>query len=202
MKLRLPLALAVAGLVGTGVVALAVKANADQDGYRSASSDEFHHYVPTPADRAAFLDARIAALHAGLQLTPDQEKLWPPVESAFRDAHKTITEERMKAMGESHPSDPIAWLQRLSEGETARGEALKKFADAAAPLYAALNDDQKHRFPILLRAIRPGAHFAMLGRFHGFGHGWRHDEDEHEDFDNDHEDSGSHDHDGDGSDEH
>ena len=38
-----------------------------------------------PEDRAAFLDARIAALKAGLELTADQEKIWPPLESAIRD---------------------------------------------------------------------------------------------------------------------
>ena len=33
-----------------------------------------------PEDRAAYTDARIAAVHAGLKLTADQEKLWPPVD--------------------------------------------------------------------------------------------------------------------------
>ena len=42
----------------------------------------------SPEDRAALLDARIAAVHAGLKLTPDQEKLWPPVEGAVRDFAK------------------------------------------------------------------------------------------------------------------
>ena len=41
-----------------------------------------------PEDRAAFADARIAAVHAGLKLTADQEKLWPPVEAAVRDFAK------------------------------------------------------------------------------------------------------------------
>ncbi len=39
------------------------------------------HMRISPEDRAAFVDARIAAVHAGLKLTADQEKLWPPVES-------------------------------------------------------------------------------------------------------------------------
>ena len=42
----------------------------------------------SPEDRAAFADARIAAVKAGLKLTPDQEKLWPPVEAAVRDFAK------------------------------------------------------------------------------------------------------------------
>ena len=42
----------------------------------------------TAEDRAAFLDARIAALKAGLELNADQEKNWPALESAMRDLAK------------------------------------------------------------------------------------------------------------------
>src|ERR1700687_5521928 len=49
----------------------------------------FHdHARMSPEDRAALTDARIAAVKAGLKLTPDQEKLWPPVEAAVRDLAK------------------------------------------------------------------------------------------------------------------
>src|SRR5215212_2573183 len=34
----------------------------------------------SPEDIEAFTDARIAALHAGLRLSPDQQQMWPPVE--------------------------------------------------------------------------------------------------------------------------
>jgi len=36
-------------------------------------------------DRAAFADARIAALHAGLKLNADQGKNWPAFEQALRE---------------------------------------------------------------------------------------------------------------------
>src|SRR5262245_26047814 len=39
-------------------------------------------------DVAAFTDARIAALKAGLKLTAEQEKNWPAVETALRDLAK------------------------------------------------------------------------------------------------------------------
>ena len=39
-------------------------------------------------DRAAVVDARIAALKAGLKLTPDQEKNWPAYEAALRNLAK------------------------------------------------------------------------------------------------------------------
>jgi hypothetical protein len=45
----------------------------------------FHNHTRmNPEDRAAFADARIAAVHAGLKLNADQEKLWPPVETGRR----------------------------------------------------------------------------------------------------------------------
>src|SRR5205085_10432265 len=39
----------------------------------------------SPEDIEAFADARLAALHAGLKLSPDQERMWPPVEEAIRN---------------------------------------------------------------------------------------------------------------------
>jgi len=36
----------------------------------------------------AFANARLAALHAGLGLTPDQEKNWPAFEQASREMAK------------------------------------------------------------------------------------------------------------------
>ena len=47
-----------------------------------------HHQRMNAQDRSAFVDAKIAAVHAGLQLSPDQEKMWPPVEAAVRDFAK------------------------------------------------------------------------------------------------------------------
>lgn len=47
-----------------------------------------HHQRMSTEDRAAFVDAKIAAVKAGLQLTPDQDKMWPPVETAVRDFAK------------------------------------------------------------------------------------------------------------------
>src|SRR5262252_7616187 len=57
-----------------------------------------------PEDRAAFADARIAAVHAGLKLNADQEKLWPPIEAAVRDFAKLRidrAEARMKAQDDA-----------------------------------------------------------------------------------------------------
>src|ERR1700758_2466919 len=71
--------------------------------YRPWFHDHMHHMRMNPEDRAAFVDARIAAVHAGLKLNADQEKLWPPVEAAVRDFAKLRVDRanaRMKAMEE------------------------------------------------------------------------------------------------------
>lgn len=119
-------------------------------------------------DRTAFFNARIAAVHAGLGLTADQEKLWPPVESAVRDMAKSMTEAIDKARDE-RPKDPIEGMKRRAEWQIARGEAMKKVADAAGPLYAALTPEQKDRLPAL---VRPGMR-GHVGRWmHEHGMRW------------------------------
>src|SRR5690242_18111981 len=45
-------------------------------------------FRPSAEDVAAFTDARIAGLKAGLKLTAEQEKNWPAVETAIRDLAK------------------------------------------------------------------------------------------------------------------
>jgi zinc resistance-associated protein len=200
MKSRLPLTLALCGFVGVGVVSVAQLANAEPSSanLRIAQAESNEGNKPSPSDRAAFAEARLAALHAGLALTPDQEKLWPPVESALRETVKTLVAQHKQMREGERPSDLVGWLKRISDNQLARGQALKKLADAAAPLYATLSEDQKHRIPKLLHAIRP--HFMH----HGFAfqedehdhHGWRHHaEDEHhwKNRDHDHEDDGDED---------
>ncbi|MDE2362297.1 MAG: Spy/CpxP family protein refolding chaperone [Hyphomicrobiales bacterium] len=128
-------------------------------------------------DRAAFFDARVAAVHAGLKLSPDQEKLWPPVESAVRDMARTMSDIREKADASGRPKDPIEGIQRMAAASTARGETLKKVADAAGPLYASLSPEQKERLPLLARpAMRERVGMWMRG--HGMHWGWGRDRDE------------------------
>ncbi len=130
----------------------------------------------SPADRAAFFDAHLAGLHAGLQLTPDQEKLWPAVETALRNGAKSAQARHEKMRTEPRPADAVAWLRRLSENDLAKGETLKALADAAAPFYASLAEEQKHRLPFLLHGIKP--HGLAAHSFAGAN-----DDDEDEDAD-------------------
>lgn len=113
------------------------------------------------SDRDAFLEARIAALHAGLMLTPEQEKNWPAFEQAAREMAKL----RRDRWNEPRPAaDPIERLQQRADELTRRAAALKRLADAAAPLYQSLDENQKRRFFALARPVGPE------GRL-GYGHG-------------------------------
>jgi hypothetical protein len=131
----------------------------------------FHgHMRMNPEDRAAFADARIAAVHAGLKLNADQEKLWPPVEAAVKDFAKLRIDRanaRMNAMRDDNrdrqkSDDPVARLRDRAEAMGATAAAMKKIADAADPLYKTLDDGQKRRLAILTH---------MEGRFGRDG--WR-----------------------------
>jgi hypothetical protein len=130
----------------------------------------FGDWHPSAQDLAAFADARVAALHAGLQLTADQEKSWPPFEQALREVAKMRIERLSAARDEQTPASPIERLQRRAEAMSAHGAALKRLADAAAPLYQSLDDAQKRRFAMLARFMRPGDAGGMM-MHHRFGGG-------------------------------
>src|SRR4029453_8752165 len=93
----------------------------------------------SPEDRSAYADARIAAVHAGLKLSADQEKLWPPVEAAVKEFAKLRIDRanaRMNAMRDDDrdrqgPPDPVARLRERADAMGATAAAMKKIADAA-----------------------------------------------------------------------
>jgi len=127
-------------------------------------------------DRAALIDARIAAVKAGLKLTAEQEKLWPPVEAAARDMAKLAQDGRAARSTAPANEDPVERMARMGSEMTQRGTAMTKVATAARPLYASLSEDQKRRLQILIhpegkqRGER-GHHSGMKGQYREH-HGW------------------------------
>lgn len=123
----------------------------------------FDHGRPwfSAEDRSAFADARIAAVHAGLKLTADQDKLWPPVDAAVKDLvklHIDRAEARMKARDDDRDQaepDPVTRLRDHADTMAATAAAMKKVADAADPLYKSLDDGQKRRLRVLAHFDRP-----------------------------------------------
>jgi hypothetical protein len=131
----------------------------------------FGHMRMNPEDRAAFADARIASVHAGLKLTADQEKLWPAVESSVREFAKLRIDRANARMsppqgdsGAQKPDDPVSRLRERAENMANSAAAMKKIADAADPLYKTLDDGQKRRLAVLT---------GMDRRFGGRGERWR-----------------------------
>jgi hypothetical protein len=136
-----------------------------------------HRHRMSPEDRAAFVDARIAALKAGLELSPDQAKNWPGFEQALRD----LAQLRMQRWQARHqqgdtqqpgqaPTTPFDRLARRADEMAKTSAALKRVADAGAPLFQSLTDAQKGRFRLLARMLRPHQHMQAGNER---GEGWR-----------------------------
>lgn len=100
----------------------------------------------TDDDAQATLDARLIALKTVIRLTPDQEKLWAPVEAAIRQASKNAAE-RAKAEA---AQDFLDVLERLADAEVARANDIKSVIAAAKPLVASLSAEQQRRIPAFL----------------------------------------------------
>jgi zinc resistance-associated protein len=108
---------------------------------------ELVHYRPSVDDLKAFTDARIAALKAGLQLTPEQEKNWPAFEQSLRELAQLRIQriEARRAREDAPPQQhaaPFDRLSRFADAMAKRSAALKHIADAGAPLYQSLTDAQ------------------------------------------------------------
>jgi LTXXQ motif family protein len=123
----------------------------------------FGHMRMSAEDRAAYADARIAAVHAGLKLTAEQEKLWPPVEAAVREFAKLRIDRANARMNprrddssQQKPDDPVSRLREHADNMAASAAAMKKIAEAADPLYKTLDDGQKRRLAILTHLDRFG----------------------------------------------
>ncbi|WP_291863455.1 Spy/CpxP family protein refolding chaperone [Bradyrhizobium sp.] len=144
----------------------------------------WHHYHErlNPEDRAALADARIAAVKAGLKLSADQEKLWPPVEAAVRDfaklridrANARMNARRDDSRDDQKSDDPVARLRDRAETMATMAAAMKRIADAADPLYKTLDDGQKRRLAILTHM--EGRFGRGGGRHHGYHRGMDRDE--------------------------
>jgi hypothetical protein len=138
--------------ISASAFALTAAAEGDQ---HPSPADRMERWA---ADRGTILDAKLAGMKAGLQLTLDQEKLWGAFESAVKDASKArgdALQQMMEAHEQGEHMSPIdrldAMAERLSQGAT----DIKKIAAAARPLYASLDDSQKHKFGMLGRMLMP-----------------------------------------------
>jgi len=125
-------------------------------------------------------DGRIAMAKAALKLTPEQEKLWAPLEekiranyaerSKMREEWRAKREERHaerdKRKDMSLPERVEQRSQRLAERATKmseRAERSKQLAAVLKPFYESLSDEQKE---VATHVLRRFAHDGR-GRHHG-----------------------------------
>ena len=150
-----------------GTAALAIAGTSLVYAQQRGRMEGGERWRPNTEDLRAFGEARLAALKAGLMLTPEQEKNWPAFEQAARDFGK-LRLERMSAMRNAAPTDdPVERLRQRATALSDTGAALKKLAEATDPLYKSLDENQKRRFQVLNRLARArgaGAG-ASLGTF-------------------------------------
>lgn len=142
MKPLLPALLVAAAVVGTGSLAAAQQPAAPASVY-------------SEADARAVLNARLAALKTVIELTPEQEKLWAPLEAAIRDISKNAAKRRQEHE-KVNPKDFLDMLEVVAADDEARAKDLQKFVAAAKPLVAALTPEQKLRIPAFLGLTEGG----------------------------------------------
>jgi LTXXQ motif family protein len=148
-------------IVMVGATALLLTASSIANAQNSQTSTPATPERLNAADRNTLTDMRIDLVKAALQLTPDQEKLWPPVESAIRaraEDRKARVAKIQETVGRRADEnrvdvmrnrDPIAFLQRRSEALAQRSADLDKLAEAWQPLYKTLNPEQRQRMAAL-----------------------------------------------------
>lgn len=128
-------------------------------------------------DGDALLDARVAALRAGLRLSGDQETLFEPVEQAMRDAHAARAERDAQAgVVETEPAlDFMTRMERRTALAAARTQEQVQLVEALRPLWDTLDESQRATLPALLgmRAMdapRPRMERPMRMRDRGYHH--------------------------------
>lgn len=157
-------------LAGTAALAIAGTSIVYAQQQQGDGQQTIQRWRPSAEDISAFGDARIAALHAGLKLNAQQEKNWPAVEAALKDLAKLRADRFAARASADKPKDFVERLRLRSEAMSQRGAALKKLADASAPLYASLDEGQKHRFVMLARLGGGEGRFGHRGGRGGFMH--------------------------------
>ena len=113
-------------------------------------------------DWKALTKTRIDVVKAALQLTPEQEKLWPPVEAAIK-ARAEARQARIATLEKMHEQKPGFFdvMRDRADNMTQRAAGLKQLADAWQPLYQSLDDKQKARLMVLAKVVVHEARGAL-----------------------------------------
>jgi hypothetical protein len=153
---------------GTGAGGPGAPAAGEQRGERPGlSQDDFNRFV----------DARVAAIKAGLKLSADQERLWQPVEDAIRrNAGERFTryEQRGARREQRQATDFMQQLEARGTMMTENAQRASALATAMRPLWNSFSEDQKRIAPRLMRSAMNGMGWRERGDRRGRGeHGRR-----------------------------
>ena len=182
---KLSRALAIALLAASVPAGIVVAQQATEPPAATEERDE--QRGPSPEVQSRLEDGRIAMAKGALKLTPEQEKLWAPVEEEIRadyaehrkmrEERRAKREERRADRDEDGKRERLALPDRIEKRTekmtkratkmseratrmTERATKLKAFAEVVKPFYAALSDEQKEVADHVL------SRFAKGGRGH------------------------------------
>jgi hypothetical protein len=116
----------------------------------SSYADELNGVV-APQEMAAIDIARVKRV---LQLTPEQEAYWPPVEAALRDI--------ARRQGQAEPAGMVRKISQRVVSIALDSAAVARVARVARPLIERLRDDQKQGAMALAQEMGLGPVLAAL----------------------------------------
>jgi len=156
-------------LAGSGTYAFAQQQNPAPDAPAASQDQGQQNRRPrlSQDDYNRLVDARIAAIKAGLKLSADQERLWTPVETAIRtSASERYT--RMQQFRENRDQRrSMDLMQRLEQRSTRLNQNAERSAaltTALRPLWDSFSEDQKRIAPRLMREAINGGWGERRGR--------------------------------------
>ncbi|MGO4523559.1 Spy/CpxP family protein refolding chaperone [Microvirga sp. 2MCAF35] len=163
-------------LAGSGTYAFAQQQNPAPNAPAASQDQGQQNRRPRMSqdDYNRLVDARIAAIKAGLKLSADQDRLWGPVETAIRtSASERYT--RMQQFRENRDQRrSMDLMQRLEQRSTMLNQSAQRSAaltTALRPLWDSFSEDQKRIAPRLMREAINGGWGERRGR--GGHHGRR-----------------------------
>jgi LTXXQ motif family protein len=147
-------------LLGTLAAAVLSASAAAQSDQQPTHAELVQHWAE------ASIGSQLKSMKTGLGLTADQETLWGTFESAVKDGAKA----RVVAL-QKEQSDRLSPMDRnlAKANRLAQGQAnLETMVQAAKPLYATLDETQKHKFITLGRMLVPerGQFVKAMRRLH------------------------------------
>jgi len=104
---------------------------------------------PLPSER---IEARLAYAKTALNITPAQESQWNALAAVLR-RHATALDQQVAQRRSANRDQPVSAIERLTRRQAMMAEAatrMNEVLEAAKPLYASFDDDQKKEADALL----------------------------------------------------